>query len=614
MSQSATLNGSSYTIPDVGENDWGQNVTDFLVAIPGAVLQKSGGAFTLTAEVDFGATYGLKSAYYKSRAANPATAGAVRLGVADVVSFRNNANGANLDVGIDAADALTFGGNKIVTVAGGFTWVGTNSYANQKGIRFMEQTGNGTNYIEVVAPDAVTANVTLKLPDGAGSSGQVLSTDGAGVLSWINAAGGGTVNSGVAGRLALYPANGTTVDDVATLTSTVSIVVASQGQASVYTIPDAGAATADFVMTAGTQSIAGAKTFSGATVHSSTVSVSVSNAAAFTVSTNNAFKVDSTNALVSIGTSTMAYPLYVSKSSAGANVTIAVENTESANGASHARVYVVTGGASGGDPFITLYNGVQNYSIGLDNSDSDALCITGAATLNGTNLWRMTSAGAVTQAAGLTVTTGGITVSAGAVSLPAGNQTTVSLNFGTAGTGFYGSSTNGVRFSSSTTAVAFLDENGINLNSGKFQLGGNQTYEIMQVQFGTSTGSATSTTSTSFVDTNCTVTITPKFNTSKIIIIACGVLRTANDATNAAIATLARGSTNLSASSNGLGYYISGYAGAAVGYTACMIYYDSPATTSATTYKVRIRSDIGSAATTWDTYAQSNIIAIEVAQ
>jgi hypothetical protein len=37
------------------------------------------------------------------------------------------------------------------------------------------------------APDSVTADVTLTLPDGAGSSGQVLKTDGNGALSWTNA-------------------------------------------------------------------------------------------------------------------------------------------------------------------------------------------------------------------------------------------------------------------------------------------------------------------------------------------------------------------------------------------------------------------------------------------
>lgn len=414
MAQSVTLNGSSFSIPDVGENDWGQNVTDFLVAIPSAVLQKSGGSFTLTAEVDFGGSFGLKSLYYKSRAANPATAGAVRLGVADVVSWRNNANGANLDLGIDAADALTFGSNKVVTVAGGFTLVDNLAFANQKGIRLMEQTGNGTNYIEIVAPDAVTASVTLKLPDGVGTSGQVLSTDGAGVLSWINAAGGGTINSGVQGRLAIYPSNGTTLDDTVTMTNTVSVAIATHGQASVYTIPDGGQATANFVITEGAQTVNGAKTLSGVTT------LSGSSTGIFIISTNNTLKVDSTNILVSIGTATMTHPLHIQKSVTGAATVFALENTESANAASHAQIQIITAGASAGDPFLTFNNGVTTISYGVDNSDSDALCWTAATTLNGTNIMRLTTSGALTVAAGLTVTTGGAIITAGGLTVTAG--------------------------------------------------------------------------------------------------------------------------------------------------------------------------------------------------
>lgn len=44
----------------------------------------------------------------------------------------------------------------------------------------------GQNFIELKAPISVTADTTLTLPDGAGTSGQVLSTDGSGALSWVS--------------------------------------------------------------------------------------------------------------------------------------------------------------------------------------------------------------------------------------------------------------------------------------------------------------------------------------------------------------------------------------------------------------------------------------------
>lgn len=57
---------------------------------------------------------------------------------------------------------------------------------NQKGVRLGEQSGNGSNYIKLVGPDAVTSNTTLKLPDGDGADTQVLGTDGAGQLEWLD--------------------------------------------------------------------------------------------------------------------------------------------------------------------------------------------------------------------------------------------------------------------------------------------------------------------------------------------------------------------------------------------------------------------------------------------
>lgn len=51
-------------------------------------------------------------------------------------------------------------------------------------VKLYEDTDNGTNYMAIKAPAAVTADKTLTLPDGVGSSGQVLSTDGTGALSW----------------------------------------------------------------------------------------------------------------------------------------------------------------------------------------------------------------------------------------------------------------------------------------------------------------------------------------------------------------------------------------------------------------------------------------------
>jgi len=54
-------------------------------------------------------------------------------------------------------------------------------------LRFSELASNGSNYIEFKAPDALTGNTTFTLPDGAGSAGAPLITNGSNTLSWSTA-------------------------------------------------------------------------------------------------------------------------------------------------------------------------------------------------------------------------------------------------------------------------------------------------------------------------------------------------------------------------------------------------------------------------------------------
>jgi hypothetical protein len=52
-------------------------------------------------------------------------------------------------------------------------------------IRFNEGTNNGTNYIGLRSPNAVTSSETFVLPDGDGTAGQFLKTDGSGNLDFV---------------------------------------------------------------------------------------------------------------------------------------------------------------------------------------------------------------------------------------------------------------------------------------------------------------------------------------------------------------------------------------------------------------------------------------------
>ena len=58
----------------------------------------------------------------------------------------------------------------------------------QGDLRFQDTTGG--EYIGFQAPSSVTSSTTFTLPDGDGDSGQALTTNGSGVLSWADAGGG----------------------------------------------------------------------------------------------------------------------------------------------------------------------------------------------------------------------------------------------------------------------------------------------------------------------------------------------------------------------------------------------------------------------------------------
>lgn len=113
MAISVSFNGVVYSIPQTGEESWGENLTSYFTAIPSGALQKSGGTFTLTADVNFGASFGLLSRYFSTRTALPSTAGLVRLALADTIGWRNNANSANLLLAVNGSDQLTFNGTAI---------------------------------------------------------------------------------------------------------------------------------------------------------------------------------------------------------------------------------------------------------------------------------------------------------------------------------------------------------------------------------------------------------------------------------------------------------------------------------------------------------------------
>jgi hypothetical protein len=112
------------------------------------------------------------------------------------------------------------------------------------------------------------------------------------------------------------------------------------------------------------------------------------------------------------------------------------------------------------------------------------------------------------------------------------------------------------------------------------------------VQVVTSTeDSAFSTTSTSYVATPLAVTITPTSSSNRVMINWSGMTYVANLG-NTAYVTLFRNSTNL-ASNAGTGFFNPTSGAANTAFPTAGVFVDSPATTSATTYTVYIRSASG---------------------
>src|SRR6056300_1104072 len=85
---------------------------------------------------------------------------------------------------LTASSALLVDSNKAIDEI----FIG-NALATGGTLKLNEGTNNGTNFIGLKAPNAVTTTTTFTLPDGDGSNGQFLKTDGSGNLSF------GTVSS-----------------------------------------------------------------------------------------------------------------------------------------------------------------------------------------------------------------------------------------------------------------------------------------------------------------------------------------------------------------------------------------------------------------------------------
>jgi len=149
----------------------------------------------------------------------------LKIAGADVLKFIQSSGDAIIKVATDAKDLIfqQADGNKLFEINdGNFVGVGGNATAPGE-IRIFEDTDLGTNYSGFTVGN-LTASVAYQLPNADGSSGQQLTTDGSGVLSWV--AAGATVANNTNNRV-LTATGGTTLNGEANLTFDGSALVAA---------------------------------------------------------------------------------------------------------------------------------------------------------------------------------------------------------------------------------------------------------------------------------------------------------------------------------------------------------------------------------------------------
>lgn len=121
---------------------------------------------------------------------------------AGIVTGSNNtilgANVTGLSSSLASNIILANGAGTIKAQHDGTDWTLTGNVhtVNQGELRLRELIANGTDYVAIRAPATLAASYTLTLPADDGTTGQVLSTDGSGVLSWITASGSSDIDIG----------------------------------------------------------------------------------------------------------------------------------------------------------------------------------------------------------------------------------------------------------------------------------------------------------------------------------------------------------------------------------------------------------------------------------
>jgi len=184
MSTNLTINGVVYAFPETGEENWGDVVTSWATAVSNGLLQKSGGTFLLTADVDLGASFGIKSLYLKQQSGTIADGGFVRCVSNNTngdLAWRNAANSQNNKLYVNASDNLIYEKNgtpiNLTTGAAGNV-TGPGSATDNALTRYDGTTGQLIQNSSAILDDSgnLSGVVNLTMTGNFSISGDVLSS------------------------------------------------------------------------------------------------------------------------------------------------------------------------------------------------------------------------------------------------------------------------------------------------------------------------------------------------------------------------------------------------------------------------------------------------------
>lgn len=413
MAVQLTVNGVTYNYPELTDEGWGPDATNWAVAITQGVLTKAGGLFSLTSDIDFGPNFGLKSVYYKSRSANIATAGQIRLANADVISFRNALNSANLNFGPGSADAIPqWNGIDLVNLS-------TAQTLTNKTIVGATFTGGIFNSPTINTPTVTGGTFTSPSISGASISGSTISTstlvspsisnptmtgvslfpNGSAAIpsiAFTNSPSTGifrhaadTIGFSSAGSEIAF-ANATAWNF---LTGQVSIGPGTSGAQSVIAVE--GVTDGFLVLSGSNGGVQGGiiqlfGNTNGALPNA--IRFKTNNLVAGLIDNNQAWQIGETGGVQSHIINGYSTNLFGART--GDDVLFGVRNSVSGNTSSGAVSYLEVNGATAGDPYVKFnISGVQNWVAGVDNSDSDKFKISASNLLGSGDIIAFTTAG-----------------------------------------------------------------------------------------------------------------------------------------------------------------------------------------------------------------------------